>query len=697
MIRFINKNRPKGARSRIAAINTGKALSERGYIWYTMDKVSQLTSGTHLLLNENRIGYNANLFSGRHLVLDATQELPIEVPHTLGSDVFTIMSSNLGTQTTITNGYNLTAVGGLTTEYAGFASSITTGLKTVVMIEFTATINSGSLTFANYYDDTLFQQPLPNGNHVVVNGLNRIEAYTRVVNGQANLYPDVTSTFDIDFTNISVKEVTTPVNSGILYWDATANEYVQIGADGVGSSVELVTNGDFNDGLTGWSDPIGVATAAGGVLSYDSTGLGVRADVNASSLPSFVLNRRYAIISKLNSITGKYRVTLAGVADLATHTTAGVKYDYLNLTSSAGTVFRFSDVDAGDTVFDLDYLYAKEALPVSTTYTFTNQSVGEIAPTTKPFDTADIALMNADNQLLGQLALGSTTTGLSLVTADLYGYYPVSELSGAIAYDAPLELGVEKILNPLPSKEDLDGSVSTITAITNGFNFALTTAGTGNRPKLTFTCSAQGEEKSVISFNAVINSGACTIRAILYGGAVVDINYLVVDGYNEIIIDTDTVLTMYFGTVVPQLFDIDFTNMSYKPISSIYSTITNYLSTVRTDGDNSTYGMQLVGFKQDSLGLPTAVADAGTTQWLDDGRHGDIPWTITAPFTITEPCDGVVYSWLSDGTYYADGVYVGTYTVPTGDWIFSGNLAFDGVTTVTARGATKMVKELVIP
>lgn len=128
-----------------------------------------------------------------------------------------------------------------------------------------------------------------------------------------------------------------------------------------------------------------------------------------------------------------------------------------------------------------------------------------------------------------------------------------------------------------------------------------------------------------------------------------------------------------------------------------YYSINGYLSTCRTNYLNTTYGLPNIMTVQDASGRITGMAAAGTTQWVNDDRSLATGWTITAPFTITEIIDGSTYSWLSDGSYYIDAVLAGTYTVPTGEWIMQNNLAFDGVTTVTARGNTSLVQEVIIP
>ena len=75
------------------------------------------------------------------------------------------------------------------------------------ILTFSAVINSGSLIFSHYYKDgTIVVLDTP---YTVINGINTIEIsndkiFDSIVLEQAGL-----SSFDIDFTDISIRELTT--------------------------------------------------------------------------------------------------------------------------------------------------------------------------------------------------------------------------------------------------------------------------------------------------------------------------------------------------------------------------------------------------------------------------------------------------------------------------------------------------------
>lgn len=505
-------------------------IIDRPYIWYNMSDVV-IRNDVNVLLNKGSAGgrLNAQLFSGRHLVLDATQELPIEVPYTLGGDgsshtMGLISTGGLTTTDNLDGSYNVAGtVSGASAYIEIIDTSITTSVE--ILCEFQVIINSGSAAFDRYFDGTSVTA-LPNGSQTILNGANKVELKNRPSRGAFLYIPDGT-TIDMDITPTSIKQITTPANTAITYWDATAKEYVQ---------------------------------------------------------------------------------------------------------------------DA--------------SIPVSTTYTFTNQSVGEIAPTTKPFDTADIALMNADNQLLGQLALGSTTTGLSLVTADLYGYYPVSELSGAYVVDSLAGYGSELVtVDPTPSSGIILSNVTPT-------SFTVAHDGSGLEDVIINPVANIAINKYYVSIINIEEVSGTYTSGTMYWRHGSLVNYPLVIGDNGIVEYTSISPVVYIERLFLTCNVPTVLNITISVIEATASEITNYLSTVRTNGDTSTYGMQLVGFKQDSLGLPTAVADAGTTEWFNDGRTATTGWAVTAPFTVTEYVGGATQGLGNE--LASSGTTVAVFTTGTG-------------------------------
>jgi len=142
------------------------------------------------------------------------------------------------------------------------------------------------------------------------------------------------------------------------------------------------------------------------------------------------------------------------------------------------------------------------------------------------------------------------------------------------------------------------------------------------------------------------------------------------------------------------IFDATIEIETYK--NNSYSEIANYTGNCRTNFLNTTYGATNLKLVKDASGRTTGVATALQTYWDSDSRKAVTNWTIIAPFTVTEECDGVTYTFTSDGNRYADGVADGTYTLPTGTWTLD-DTAFDNVTSVSVRGNAQMIAEVVIP
>jgi len=124
--------------------------------------------------------------------------------------------------------------------------------------------------------------------------------------------------------------------------------------------------------------------------------------------------------------------------------------------------------------------------------------------------------------------------------------------------------------------------------------------------------------------------------------------------------------------------------------------IVNHTTACNTTYTNESYGATSIKLIKDPYGRTYGAASANDSYWASDSRQAVTNWTITAPFTVTEECDGVTYTFTSDGNRYADGVADGTYTLPTGTWTLD-DTAFDNVTSVSVRGNTQMINEVVIP
>lgn len=84
-----------------------------------------------------------------------------------------------------------------------WSSTQTTMVSTPITLRFTATINSGSLSFGEYHNGT--ERVLLDTPYEVVDGLNEINMFSRANHVKiATLYPAVDTTFDIVFSDNSV-------------------------------------------------------------------------------------------------------------------------------------------------------------------------------------------------------------------------------------------------------------------------------------------------------------------------------------------------------------------------------------------------------------------------------------------------------------------------------------------------------------
>ena len=95
-------------------------------------------------------------------------------------------------------------------------------------------------------------------------------------------------------------------------------------------------------------------------------------------------------------------------------------------------------LDVSTSTFNIDFtdISIGEILPISTHYTFNNQTLLEAMPATKAFTTVDLALIQADTTLLARLALGEDYAGgLSLLAVDVYKHFAFMEYSGADCID----------------------------------------------------------------------------------------------------------------------------------------------------------------------------------------------------------------------------------------------------------------------
>ena len=418
---------------------------------------------------------------------DTGQSVPLDIPHTFGSDTLnsiepTVLNSDEITtfSSNIYNDFDL-AVTTIGTS-SGNPKVVTNGTSDYLstktyIISFDVVLNSGICVLeeirlgSNY---AIYSMPITTGTYEI--------EYTPIGDNPIIVMGfDGTSLFDISVTNWTVKEITNP-NSYLTILPRADDLHKILGnsVDG-GSSTDEVVNGTFNENVLGW-DLYGSPA-----LSWENGKAKIMAstvDEGISQSGILIATRQYSIsvdITNSRSTVMNFNITLGSLVQ-------GSFFEDIFLnpgeTRTVSVNLKCADIvtplfiirtagggiSSGDTWY-IDNVSLKEILPISTTYnqdaTFTNAFTTDVAVTS-----ADRVLLDANPNLAFELLKGSTTTGLSFGTSNIKHMYLGNEgvNGGAYCQDVVQNLGIEEYTGGI-----IRGSANFIsTPITNGYNLVVT-------------------------------------------------------------------------------------------------------------------------------------------------------------------------------------------------------------------------------
>ena len=193
------------------------------------------------------------------------------------------------------------------------------------------------------------------------------------------------------------------VFGSVTVFDGSTNKFEQVTADGVGSSKELVTNGDFSDGGTGWD-------IAYGSPSYDAQTLNTPpnvADCRVDNIKGIEIDKTYfaSVDVVRNDGGGEVFKVVAGTQDILNLTSERVFIGEppKNVASLlVSTVLSKVSVYTAQSTYlrELDNLSVKQALPLSTTFNLTDGTYGTIIKLhTGEFTQADLTAFSEDPTL----------------------------------------------------------------------------------------------------------------------------------------------------------------------------------------------------------------------------------------------------------------------------------------------------------
>jgi hypothetical protein len=348
------------------------------------------------------------LYSGRGIELTGTQSVDVPIHHTLGEELVTngtfdsdVSGWNLFLGSQLDYSWNsgklrLSAPSGLTLtdRVQQTISGLTVGTVYVLSCDITKISGSATVTVLAHNPYTMtFPTFTDSGklNVSFVAGATSHEIRVQMNSGAA-------SGTVFDFDNISVKQITTE-NSFLTYQDLDTKEIVTLGnsVDG-GSSKELVTNGDFSDGTTGWT------ANSGGIITNDNgslkiTGLSGDTAYGTLQIISTEIGKTYRVTYSASCLTNNnIRMSFgATAADLTAGSYTGIGNITTTFTAITTTTYLSLYVlTANMDIAYLDNVSVREILPISTTYTFSNKTVNNILTHTTNWSEADRAKIEAN-------------------------------------------------------------------------------------------------------------------------------------------------------------------------------------------------------------------------------------------------------------------------------------------------------------
>lgn len=340
------------------------------------------------------------------------------IVHTLGSElqdtVISVAWGTTGTAGTFTinsgTSFDL-AVTTTGTETARPFVSMSTLTKTIgetYKIYFNATVTLGTARITLLNDGGLTTL-----DHTITNGENVIE-YTALDSTTVFvLYFDGTALFDISITGLSVKQITLPTASYLIYKDTATGKAKQISSTGdVGD--ELAQDFGFDDDTIIYS----VTNASYSISNSKLLGVGT-ATIPANQVIKILdavpikNGKRYAFIDDISRATGSsvgYNTTNfefdTGNAYYyhAPAETLGKHILYANAINTLGTVNLHVSTTV-DAQTDWESFSLKHVFSVSTEYEIEDPHEW-VYVANAPFSDADLAVINADDKAIEKVYLG---------------------------------------------------------------------------------------------------------------------------------------------------------------------------------------------------------------------------------------------------------------------------------------------------
>jgi hypothetical protein len=371
-------------------------------IYYKIDSYFTNESGDRYIENVGSSGYENDLLlnSGRGIEL-TTESVDIPIHHTLGADDKKLATSvDVGWVNNLDNTYTGTAVTG---DIVGITTSTSGTFKVTITL---SSVTEGDVNGYDADGTYVFEETLSASLNLTGTG------FTGVVEV------------------VSAEEITNQ-NSYLTYHDLDTNEIVTIGnrVNGVADSTpELVTNGTF-DTDTDWTKETGW-TIIGGQAVFSGT--------PGSVLSQLIVQegKTYSLTLDLISTDDRCRVGYYSSGWMVIDSLYGAGTHTSVFTAYGSGIIGFYTVTGNSLV--IDNVSIKEILPISTTYTFTAQTVNNILTHTTDWSTADQAAIGANQNLIGKLALSGTGAidelDMELGVDD--AWYACMELSGDTLYDA---------------------------------------------------------------------------------------------------------------------------------------------------------------------------------------------------------------------------------------------------------------------
>ena len=226
------------------------------------------------------------------------------------------------------------------------------------------------------------------------------------------------------------------VQGSITFYNASTGAFEQVGADGVGSSKELVENGDFSDGLNGYQT-IGDVSVVNEIAHVESASyLIVEKDIIKKE-------HRYKIEVDISVISGNILPTVFTMsnyygADLTSYGNLSVGPDSSMIITSTNDnkYIAIKEARAVGGIMGCDNFSVKEALPLSTHYDLTDGTYGiVIVLATASFSEDDLAFFTSMPERALQWALGTIAVPSGLTFGPDDKCYAATEESGDILWE----------------------------------------------------------------------------------------------------------------------------------------------------------------------------------------------------------------------------------------------------------------------